>query len=109
MPDSTALECLCKWESGICKDPPTHLGSLKTPAGRPLLLHAKEKLVTIKGGRAFFFFSFFKSNITEENLLFQHEAQLAGRTYPLAFSILMTHVIPVFVFSVSYWRRSAVR
>lgn len=65
MPDSTALECLCKWESGICKDPPTHLGSLKTPAGRPLLFHAKEKLVTTKGGRASSFFFFIKYNRTE--------------------------------------------
>lgn len=65
MPDSTALECLCKWESGICKDPPTHLGSLKTPAGRPLLLHAKEKLVTTKGGRGSFLKKKIKYNRTE--------------------------------------------
>lgn len=46
VPGSAALECLCKWEPGMCKDPPTHLRKSQDrsffcseEAGRPLLIN----------------------------------------------------------------------
>lgn len=47
VPGSAALECLCKWEPGMCKDPPTHLRKSQDRSfffaarkqGRPLLIN----------------------------------------------------------------------